>query len=564
MEDINAPSRSATLSVVTSGAAGVCSATVVRRVHESIVGDLLLTPTGLLLSCSDDQTIKTMLAESLTVLKTTSLDGTAINNLVMAGELLIATTDGGTVFVMNGATQDIRGRYLGHSSPVRACCRLSARVVATGDRKGEVRIWDTITCNTVSVNACQERILELAYDVGRQCLYAITESEVLSFQLDQTWFPFVAEQKDLRGEVGGAAAVAVTEPAERQSSMVLEARSSALPRAMEALNDIELARTGRPFELRPQESRFLRQFAEWRGGTRCSVALLSGGLSDARVLSVKVFDDAGAPRISAVAKIGSALAIRSEAERYDREVSRLRPEATPRRLEAPHLGDAELDAVFYSLADGYDQSGFDIAMQAPQAVPQVIKRICELTAPWRKGVPESKARIQDVRRRIVSDETYGALVACYSLDWAKAFEECAVQVRWCTVHGDFHGSNILVNETHYPIMVDYESVGIGCASFDAVSLEFSHLFHPDGPLRQGNWPTAEVARHWRTERYLLSAPMPELSRSCWKWADEVGAGHREIAAAGYGYLILQLTYPDTNKERVLHLLEGVRALYGNT
>jgi len=69
---------------------------------------------------------------------------------------------------------------------------------------------------------------------------------------------------------------------------------------------------------------------------------------------------------------------------------------------------------------------------------------------------------------------------------------------------------------------------------------------------------------WRTEEYLIGSPMPDIFRACWQWAAAVCAGHREIAAAAYAYLILQLKYPDTNKDRVLNLLEGVRAFCDTT
>jgi hypothetical protein len=83
------------------------------------------------------------------------------------------------------------------------------------------------------------------------------------------------------------------------------------------------------------------------------LGLLNGGLSDARVFRVKVFDHSGATRINAVAKIGSRTAISAEARQYDKEVSRLSPDATPRRLDSPDFSDENTAGVFYSLAESY-------------------------------------------------------------------------------------------------------------------------------------------------------------------------------------------------------------------
>ena len=53
-------------------------------------------------------------------------------------------------------------------------------------------------------------------------------------------------------------------------------------------------------------------------------------------------------------------------------------------------------------------------------------------------------------------------------------------------------------------------------------------------------------------------------RASREWALKVAAGRREVAACAYTYLLRQLKYPDTDKARILALLEGVRAFMQTT
>jgi CheY-like chemotaxis protein len=328
----------------------------------------------------------------------------------------------------------------------------------------------------------------------------------------------------------------------------LTAKVSPIAAAVQALSDVEIKKVGKPFQLNIAEDRLVRSFTRRRGGTRCALAELSGGLSDTRVFRATVFDHAGSTRINAVAKIGSHAAIQTEALRYDCEVSRLSPNATPRRLETAEFGGKNTAAVFYSLADGYGRSLFQVATEAPAMVANIIAQIADLTAPWRDRVPESRSPIARIRRRVLGDTKFRELAATFSLDWAAEFER----------------RDVLVNENGGATLIDYGDVGEGAAPLDPITLEFSYFFHPDGPLRESQWPTPAQARAWGTEDYLSECPIREISRGCKRWAEAVCAGHREIAAVAYAYLVRQLKYAETDKERILDLLTGARAFFDAT
>jgi CheY-like chemotaxis protein len=344
----------------------------------------------------------------------------------------------------------------------------------------------------------------------------------------------------------------------------LRAKISPVAAAVQALSDVEIKKAGKPFQLNIAEDRLVRSFTRRRGGTRCVLAELSGGLSDTRVFRATVFDQAGSTRINAVAKMGSHAAIQAEALRYDREMSRLSSNATPRRLETAEFGGKNMAVVFYGLAGGYGRSLFQVAIEAPAMVANIITQIEDLTAPWRDRVPESRSPIARIRRRVLDDTKFRELAATFSLDWVAEFERRDVQTRQCTIHGDLHGGNVLVNENGGATLIDYGDVGEGAAPLDPITLELSYFFHPDGPLRESQWPTPAQARMWGTEDYLNECPMPEISRGCKRWADAVCAGHREIAAVAYAYLVRQLKYAETDKERVLNLLTGARAFFDTT
>ncbi len=475
----------------------------------------------------------------------------------MIGDRLIATTDGSRVFVLSASSHASIAAFEAHSSPVRAVTAIAGSLVATGDRKGTVHIWDVSTRESVSVEQFNERVIELAYDGARGKVYVITEAEVAAFAVQlaqQTTAP--TDEARLRNPVGAV-------PPERLEAKPPKAQRRAKNNA-KSLRDVEVTRTGRPFELQRHEDELIRTFSMVQKGVRCDVSLLGGGLSGARVFRLKVFDRRGGTRVSAVAKIGKREDIVAESRNYDGEVARLAPGATPRRLDTIERRQDGTAAVFYSLAAGFDRPAFQLAADDLAVAVKVVSNLIELTTPWWSGAAEERLFIGDLRRARVPDRHFEPLIAAYDLGWAAEIEKIPVQVRRCTLHGDLHGGNVLVDETGNANIIDYGDVVTGPASFDPVTFELSHLFHPDSPINRDAWPSAEQAKAWRRDEYLNGSPVAELVRACWRWSDRVAAGRREIGAAAYAYLVKQLTYDDTSKQRALALLEGARSVVRDT
>lgn len=330
-------------------------------------------------------------------------------------------------------------------------------------------------------------------------------------------------------------------------------------KAIESLSDVELDRGGMNLSL--AEDRLIRIFARKFQGVRCVVSSLGGGLSGARVIRVRITDSQGVQVQDAVAKLSKRSDVLREGYCYDRHITRLAPGATPRKLATLEFGAHKLAGVFFGLADGFDESAFDVAGNAPERSEAVIRSVETATARWIDGVPETRRPVREIRQRLLSDESLHQVREAFSLDWIEGFEDREIQAKWACCHGDLHGCNVLVSQTEVAL-IDYGDVGDGPASLDPVTLELSLVFHPDTPERASAWPSADQARRWgNLDAYLEGCPFPEFVRECRNWAMRVAAGNREIAVSAYSYLARQLKYEDTDKERALALLEGVRYFY---
>jgi CheY-like chemotaxis protein len=326
--------------------------------------------------------------------------------------------------------------------------------------------------------------------------------------------------------------------------------------AVRSLSDVELHRT-KHILLDLAEDRLLRIFTVRRGGAKCSLTPLSG-LSGSKVLRLTLTGSDGTVRDHAVGKVGPLDDIEREADLYERHVSRLEPAATPRMLETIRYGAKDVAGVFYGLADGYDRTLFEAVRSSDAGVGNAIAAVSRFGRRWVEGVPWVKMDIAAIRRRLLSDASAREIFIRHDMTWAQEFEARAVSVKWCCIHGDLHGANVLLDPDCLPVIVDYGDVGEGPASLDPVTAELSTLCHPDGAFVGSGWPSVAQAAKWGSiEEYLVGCPNADFVRHCRKWADAIGAGSREIAASAYSYLLRQLKYADTNKDLTLKLLDGV-------
>ena len=279
--------------------------------------------------------------------------------------------------------------------------------------------------------------------------------------------------------------------------------------AIEGLSNVELDRGNISLSL--AEDRLIRIFAKKFQGARCVVSSLGGGLSGARVIRLRVTDSQGVQVHDAVAKLSDLQAVRDEGERYDNFMARLDPAVTPRKLATLEFGAHKMAGVFFGLADGFMESGLDIARQDGDRASRMIRNVEAATARWVAEVPETRRTIQRFRQRVLDDSTMEELREAYGLDWVSDFEGREVQSRWACVHGDLHGCNILVAADGTIVLIDYGDVGEGPASLDPVTLELSLLFHPEAAGAAGGWPSVEQARAWGAlDAYVVDCPFRNL------------------------------------------------------
>lgn len=330
-----------------------------------------------------------------------------------------------------------------------------------------------------------------------------------------------------------------------------------------SLNEVELSRGDLP--LSTQQERLLRIFARRFRGAKCVVSKISGGLSDAIVLRLTLLDAQGGVIHHAIAKIANIATIREEKDLYEMYVSRLRPAVTPRLLVALEFGAKATGAVFYQVAAGHDSDFFKFDLACGELVAGAVDKTADCLREWCDAGVKNQYTVRDVRLRLVSDAVRAELMGQFDLEWTNQFENVRITANWGCVHGDCHGANVLLASDGTPMVIDYGDVGTGPLTIDPVTLELSVFFHPNGPLVDSEWPTALTASAWgNLELYLDGCPCPGFVRQCRAWAMRVAGGNRELAAAGYSYLLRQLKYPNTNKGRALELLSGIRSLYEST
>ncbi len=327
--------------------------------------------------------------------------------------------------------------------------------------------------------------------------------------------------------------------------------------AIVALDEIEVVL--HQINLETAEDRLLRIFAKRFEARRCVVTPIKEGKSGAKPLRIQLFDRNGSLILQSFAKLGPLHKIRDESGRHDRHIVLLRGAATPRKLSMLEFGAWKSAGIFYQLADGFSESIFDLIGKDVVQATTVLESVSRCVEQWTHAAAERSFTVADIRRSWVDDDKAAELQELYELEWARDFEVRQVQVRWCCVHGDLHGANILVSSNGDSILIDYGDVQHSAVSYDPISLELS-LVLQDNPSLSKEWPDHTACRNWNDiDSYVTGSPIEPFIRNCRQWAEGAAAGKREVAAAAYTYLLRQLKYDDTDKSRILALMEGVQA-----
>ena len=332
-------------------------------------------------------------------------------------------------------------------------------------------------------------------------------------------------------------------------------------REFRTLDDIEIVPSlGGGLARERHEARALSIFARRCQGRRIDVTHLKGGLSSAKVLRVLVRDDHGATKAAVVAKVGDLSAIRDEAGRFHRFVSPLLGFGRfPNLADTVVSGAGSVGAVFYSVAEEHDRSLFAVLEAEQGQADRLVIGIRDIVRRWEERAPTRSLTLGDVRRMHVRDDQLrGDVMAATG-----TMEGRTVQVRTAVQHGDLHGENLLFDRDSNAALIDFGNVCDSLSGYDAVTLELSLIFHPEGRRRCGGWPTEAEARQWADiDAYTANCPYPTFVRQCRTWANETAAGPRAVLAAAYAHVAKQFLYPDTPKPVASALLQGFQEAWG--
>lgn len=332
--------------------------------------------------------------------------------------------------------------------------------------------------------------------------------------------------------------------------------------AVAALDDVELEFRG--VNLQTAEDRLVRIFGKKFGAARCVVSPIGAGRSGAATYRLQLHDGSGAGIRIAVAKLAKLAQVSDESARYDAHVALLDPASTPRKMATLEFGGGSTAGIFYQLAVGHDLSLFELLGRNDALAARAVQSTAAALGAWAQGTAQVRRSVAAVRTPWLDEDDAARLRAEYGLAWAAGLEAREVQTRWCRVHGDLHGDNVLVSDDGRSVVIDYGDVQLGAASHDPVTLSLSAVLQANPTLSE-HWPTHEQCRRWHDlDAYLAGSPIPLFVRACRGWAEARAAGRREIAASAYSYLLRQLKYGDTDKGRILALMDGVRAYLENT
>jgi len=302
--------------------------------------------------------------------------------------------------------------------------------------------------------------------------------------------------------------------------------------------------------------RVLRIYARQRDCVLTRVERLSGGRSGIPVLRIEMEREDGSAGGSAVVRLAPVAAVEEERRRFQQRVSGVLPLGNYAEIMAcVRAGAAGSGAVFYQVAEGAVPL-FEIVAGDTHRAAAAVEELRAVQALWIDGAPATSMTLADVRRLLIADSTWLEVQDRCELSEIADLEAGDILMRRGTVHGDFHGGNILVAE--HPVLIDFLSVTEGPTPLDPVALELSVLFHPDMPAWASEWPTDEQLQNWADlDAYVVDCPFEPFIRSCRDWAMAVARVDRDVLAAGYAYLASQARFESTDLNRLRRVIGGL-------
>jgi len=354
---------------------------------------------------------------------------------------------------------------------------------------------------------------------------------------------------------GNGRPVAITDFVQKGKFDDFVAKAGHFGRQLAQLQDIEVVIEPPARDAPDAAKRILRILARRNRGRQVRVREFSGGLSSAETVRVQILDGNGATTVLAVGKLGKLDTLESEKSRYQQYVAPLlQPGSFAPRLDEVRAGAGDSGGLFYSLADDFDRSLFEVLASDPRAGAGSVAAVRALERRWLDSAQRRTRRVGDVRSGFVGNSALEVHREALERMGGSRFEERDVTVNECCQHRDLHGLNVLVGRDGRHLLIDYGEVGVSAASHDPVSLELCLLFHPQGRAIVGAWPSPDQARRWANlDEYVSECLVADFVRACRGWARDVSAGSREVCVHAYSYALRQLKYADSDSRVALAL-----------
>jgi WD40 repeat protein/predicted MPP superfamily phosphohydrolase len=174
-----AGSRSGLLFTIQNG-----TVTAETQRHASVVGGLTLSG-RVLISCSDDRSLRATHVSASTKIFDLVHSGLALNNILThSNGRLYVTSDDGTILEYTPGGQLKRTISL-HVAPVRAISEIRDGLIVSGDRSGVVQIWSPDADDNVLSISLSRRVVELGDGRPHSDCVIVTENEVSLLTIDR-------------------------------------------------------------------------------------------------------------------------------------------------------------------------------------------------------------------------------------------------------------------------------------------------------------------------------------------------------------------------------------------
>lgn len=329
-----------------------------------------------------------------------------------------------------------------------------------------------------------------------------------------------------------------------------------------SVNAIAINTRGKAIVFAKGQERALKTFVRSMGGVDGVYYPLSG-LSGSLVGRIEVRDVRLHTIGAFVVKLGLASKIQKENESYARYVRLMAINTFTPLLSGIDKGLKEYSAIFYTLAEGYKETLFEVVRRDTVAAVEVIQKVRASLERWSAVREVSKVSVGEIRRAKLPDEDFNALIEQHGLEHLRKIEGIHVSASSSCIHGDLHGGNILVNRTGTPVLIDFGDVGFGFTGLDPITLEMSLVFHPDCVLSGVSQEIRSFLTHWPVvDGYCQNNPFGNIVKYCRDWAYDISGDDRSVLAAGYAFALRQLKYDTVNSEdtialvmRIVHALE---------